>query len=73
MSNNLEQTLSIIKPDAVERNLSEKIKLIFSQNNLTILNTKNFIFQKTKLQSFIRYINQNHFMINFVVIYLQDL
>ena len=73
MSNNLEQTLSIIKPDAVERNLSEKIKLIFLKNNLTILNTKNFIFQKTKLQSFIKYINQNHFMINFVVIYLQDL
>ena len=39
MSNKV-QTLSIIKPDAVERNLSEKIKLIFSNNNLSILNTK---------------------------------
>ena len=28
---NIEQTLSIIKPDAVERNLSEKIKSIFSK------------------------------------------
>ena len=29
---NTEQTLSIIKPDAVERNLSEKIKSIFLKN-----------------------------------------
>ena len=34
---NKEQTLSIIKPDAVERNLSEKIKSIFFKNNLSIL------------------------------------
>ena len=34
MSN--EQTLSIIKPDAVERNLCEKIKVIFEKNNLKI-------------------------------------
>ena len=33
---NLEQTLSIIKPDAYERNLSDKIKAIFSKNNLSI-------------------------------------
>ena len=31
---NLEQTLSIIKPDAVERNLDEKIKIFFQKNNL---------------------------------------
>ena len=31
--NNIEQTLSIIKPDAVERNLTEKIKDIFIQKN----------------------------------------
>ena len=29
--NNLELTLSIIKPDAVERNLTEEIKEIFSK------------------------------------------
>ena len=33
---NIEQTLSIIKPDAVERNLIENIKSIFTKNNLTI-------------------------------------
>ena len=38
---NVEQTLSIIKPDAVERNLSEAIKSIFEKNNLSIKdNTK---------------------------------
>ena len=36
-----EQTLSIIKPDAVERNLIE-IKNIFTKNNLIIKETKNF-------------------------------
>ena len=71
MSNN-ERTLSIIKPDAVERNLSEKIKKIFLKNNLSILKQKNFIFQKMKLQSFIKFINLNHFMINYVITYHQD-
>ena len=38
--NNLDQTLSIIKPDAVERNLNEKIKDIFIKNNLKIKESK---------------------------------
>ena len=29
--NNIEQTLSIIKPDAVERNLVDEIKTIFTK------------------------------------------
>ena len=33
---NIEQTLSIIKPDAVERNLIEEIKNIFIKNKLNI-------------------------------------
>ena len=37
---NIEQTLSIIKPDAVERNLIEEIKSIFVKNNLTIKEDK---------------------------------
>ena len=36
MNNNLEQTLSIIKPDAVERNLIDEIQKIFIKNNLKI-------------------------------------
>ena len=35
----MEQTLSIIKPDAVERNLTDKIKTIFTENNLKIKET----------------------------------
>jgi nucleoside-diphosphate kinase len=35
-----EQTLSIIKPDAVERNLDEKIKNFFEENNLKIIKSK---------------------------------
>ena len=38
--NSLEQTLSIIKPDAVERNLESKIKNFFEKNNLKILKSK---------------------------------
>ena len=33
----MERTFSIIKPDAVERNLTEDIKKIFIENNLKIL------------------------------------
>ena len=33
---NLEQTLSIVKPDAVERNLDGEIKNIFKENNLKL-------------------------------------
>ena len=36
----IEQTLSIIKPDAIERNLENKIKNFFNENNLTILKSK---------------------------------
>ena len=36
--NDLEQTLSIIKPDAVERNLAEDIKSIFTWHNLILHN-----------------------------------
>ena len=35
-----EQTLSIIKPDAVERNLEEKIKSFFKEKNLKIVKCK---------------------------------
>ena len=36
----IEQTLSIIKPDAVKRNLESKIKNFFEKNNLKILKIK---------------------------------
>ena len=37
---NLEQTLSIIKPDAVERNLQAEIKEEFKKNSFKILKEK---------------------------------
>ena len=66
---NKEQTLSIIKPDAVERNLTEEIKNIFSKNNLKLLKMlKKFKSQKMKQPNFIKFMNQSLFMKNYVVI-----
>jgi len=49
---NLEQTLSIIKPDAVERNLIDKIKLIFTKNNLHITDNKKIHISKEEAAEF---------------------
>ena len=49
---NIEQTLSIIKPDAVERNLIEDIKKIFITNNLKILNSKKIYISKEEAAEF---------------------
>ena len=49
---NLEQTLSIIKPDAVERNLVEKIKDIFKKNNLIIKDSKKIQISKEEAADF---------------------
>ena len=48
----IEQTLSIIKPDAVERNLSEKIKSIFLKNDLLIPETKKIHISKDEAAEF---------------------
>ena len=49
---NVEQTLSIIKPDAVERNLGDKIKAIFEKNNLKIVNSKKIHISKEEAADF---------------------
>ncbi len=49
---NIEQTLSIIKPDAVERNLSEEIKNIFKKNNLNIKDSKKIHITKDEAAEF---------------------
>jgi len=49
---NLEKTLSIIKPDAVERNLVEEIKNIFVKNNLKILDSKKIQISKDEASEF---------------------
>ena len=48
----LERTLSIIKPDAVERNLSEEIKKIFTKNNLKIKDSKKIHISKDEAAEF---------------------
>ena len=49
---NTEQTLSIIKPDAVERNLTDDIKKIFIENDLKILNSKKIHISKEEASEF---------------------
>ena len=49
-----EQTLSIIKPDAVERNLVEEIKNIFKKNNLNIKESKKIQISKEEAAEFYR-------------------
>jgi nucleoside-diphosphate kinase len=48
----IEQTLSIIKPDAVERNLIEEIKSIFTKNNLKIKEDKKIHITKEEAAEF---------------------
>ena len=49
---NKEQTLSIIKPDAVERNLTDDIKKIFIKNNLKIKESKKIHITKDEAAEF---------------------
>ena len=48
----MEQTLSIIKPDAVERNLDSKIKSFFENNKLKIINSKKVKITKEEASEF---------------------
>ena len=48
----IEQTLSIIKPDAVERNLENKIKSFFQKNNIKILKSKKIKISKEESSEF---------------------
>ena len=50
--NKLEKTLSIIKPDAVERNLVEDIKNIFLKNDLKIKDSKKIHITKDEASEF---------------------
>ena len=49
---NIEQTLSIIKPDAVERELETKIKKIFLDNKLNIVDSKKIQISKEEAEKF---------------------
>ena len=50
--NDLEQTLSIIKPDAVERNLDDEIKQMFIKNGFNIAKEKKIQIEKSEAEKF---------------------
>ena len=50
--NNIEQTLSIIKPDAVERNLDNEIKVIFKNKGFKIIKEKKLKLEKSEAEQF---------------------
>ncbi len=49
---NIEQTLSIIKPDAIERNLENEIKNIFKENKFVINKEKKVQISKSEAEKF---------------------
>ena len=49
---NIEQTLSIIKPDAVERNLDNEIKEMFKNKGFYILKEKKIQIEKSEAEKF---------------------
>ena len=49
---NLEQTLSIIKPDAVERNLENEIKEMFKNKSFSIIKEKKIQIEKSEAEKF---------------------
>ena len=49
---NVEQTLSIIKPDAVERNLDNEIKQMFKDKGFQIVKEKKIQIEKSEAESF---------------------
>ena len=69
----MEQTLSIIKPDAIERNLQDKIKDIFIKNNFMIVKEKKVKLEKKMQNNFIKFTKQNHSIMIYVIIYPQVL
>ena len=52
MNNKIEQTLSIIKPDAVERNLENEIKEMFKLKGFNIVREKKIRIEKAEAEKF---------------------
>ena len=69
--NNIEKTLSIIKPDAVERNLTEEIKNIFIKNNLKIKDSKKIHITKDEASEFYK-VHQSKPLYNDLCAYLSS-
>ena len=69
---NIEQTLSIIKPDAVERNLENEIKEMFKLKGFNIVREKIKI-EKAEAEKFYKVHETKPFIMICVNIYLLDL
>ena len=70
---NFEQTLSIIKPDAVERNLSDEIKTIFINNELKIKESKKLQITKDEAAEFYKVHQSKPFLMIYVLTFHQVL
>tara|TARA_Y100000816_G_C26044198_1_gene547105 strand:- start:103 stop:513 length:411 start_codon:yes stop_codon:yes gene_type:complete len=68
---NLEQTLSIIKPDAVERDLQDKIKEEFTKNGFNIFKEKKIHITKTEAEEFYK-VHQTKIFYNNLCEYLSS-
>ena len=69
--NSKEQTLSIIKPDAVARNLVEEIKNIFLKNSLFIKDSKKIHITKDEAAEFYK-VHQSKPFYNDLCVYLSS-
>ena len=67
-----EQTLSIIKPDAVERNLQEEIKNEFKRNGFEIVKEKKIHISKQEAEQFYKVHESKSFIMIYAVICPQD-
>ena len=63
-----QKTLSLIKPDAVERNLIGKIIDIFETNGIVIEKIKKFMYQMNLQRNFTMCIKTNLFLKSYVTI-----
>ena len=68
---NVEQTLSIIKPDAVERNLEDEIKETFIKKGFSILKEKKIQIEKSEAEKFYR-VHETKPFYNDLCIYLSS-
>ena len=67
----MEKTLSIIKPDAVERNLGDEIKSIFKKNGLKVIDSKKIHITKEEAGEFYK-VHQSKTFFNDLCAYLSS-
>ena len=61
----MELTLSIIKPDAVKRNLIGEINSIIERNDIQIVAQKMLLLSTTDAQNFYLFIKREHFLMTY--------